>query len=84
MSSHKAFTMKQAFVIEGGYLKSPLVLSTQTINGVMFVPLHPGTNRGLAKCLGADLKRRSPLKDCDVFAFLKAARDSKVDEIINL
>ena len=82
MQTPQSFTTKTVQVIEGGYLKYPLIIPTITVNGIKFFPLHPGTDRGLAKALGANGSKRSPLKECDVFAFLAFRRDDIVDKLI--
>ena len=76
------FAIKRALVVEGGWLQAPWVLDHQVVDGKEFIALAT-SDRSLAKALGMNMSKRSPLQECSVFSYMASVRDDRVDALIH-
>ena len=77
----KPFVVRRSLVIEGGWLRWPWAVDSQSIGGVDFVTLSMN-DRLLAKSLGMNMSARAPLAETTIFNHIVLLRDAKIDEII--
>lgn len=75
------FSVRQAVIVEGGWITRPWVPQLREVDGRCFLAMS-NNDRDLARAMGMNMNERAPLSSQSLFAYLEKMRDDAVDALI--